>query len=110
MIDHVSDHENNQIVKAYGAEMAKVDSTKVLTKDSFRKGTKIQITNYIKGLHQMDDCDAFLPLLEPWKFKKKSDKINQNEQKSRGKEKISITFAIIIHPNLSNISHIFLYI
>ena len=74
MIDHVSDHENNQIVKTYGAEMAKVDPTKVLTKDSFPKDTKIQITNYIKGLCQMNNCDAFLPLLKPWQYKKKSDK------------------------------------
>ena len=40
LIDHVSDNENDEIVKMYEAEMAKVDPTKVLTKDSFLKRHK----------------------------------------------------------------------
>lgn len=87
LIDHVSDHENDEIVKTYEAEMDKVDPAKVLTKDSFPKDTKIKIKNYIKGLHQMNNCDAFLPLLKPWQYKRKMMKIKLHEQKSRGKEK-----------------------
>ena len=106
----VHDDDKDKILAMYNANMAKVNPAEVLTENSFPKATKTEVTNYIKGLQRMSQAAAFLPLLEPWQYKKKVMKIKQNEQKSRGKEKISITFAIIIHPNLSNISHIFLNI